>query len=45
MCTDSRVINKINIRYKFPLSRMDDLMDCLSGEKYFSNIDLKRGYH
>jgi hypothetical protein len=24
---------------------MDDLMDCLSGAKYFSNIDLKRGYH
>jgi hypothetical protein len=45
MCIDSRVINKITIKYRFPLLRMDDLMDCLSRAKCFSNIDLKSCYH
>ena len=45
MYTYSKSINKITIMFRFPLPKMDDLMDCLSGAKYFSKIDLKSGYY
>lgn len=45
MCTNSRDIKKIIMKYRFPMPRMDDIMDYLSGENSFTKIDLKSGYH
>jgi Reverse transcriptase (RNA-dependent DNA polymerase) len=45
MCIDYRAMYKIMMKNRYPLPRIDDLLDQLKYARYFTKLDLKSGYH
>ena len=45
MCIDYQLLNKVIIKNKYPLPKIDDLFDQLQGSSFFSKIDLRSRYH
>ncbi|GJU73875.1 hypothetical protein Tco_1265280 [Tanacetum coccineum] len=45
MCIDYYELNKLTVKNRYPLPRIDDLFDQLQGSRVYSKIDLRSGYH
>jgi hypothetical protein len=45
LCIDYRALNKMTVRNRYPILRIDDLLDQIKGENFFNEIELKSGYH
>ncbi|GKF19777.1 putative reverse transcriptase domain-containing protein [Tanacetum coccineum] len=45
MCIDYRELNKLTVKNRYPLPRINDLFDPLQGSRVYSKIDLRSGYH
>ena len=45
MCIDYRQLNKRTVKDSYALPRIEEILDTLSGSKYFTVLDMKSGYH
>nr|GEY62494.1 putative reverse transcriptase domain-containing protein [Tanacetum cinerariifolium] len=45
ICIDYRKLNKLTVKNRYPLLRIDDLFDQLQGSRVYSKIDMRSGYH